>query len=79
MSNQAGLIETIQDAISIHSIKKHGKKALDPNQKSYSLTEYYMTVFLIVLIKGISRFSHCPRLFHEKFSWIFHNLLPSSN
>ena len=49
MSNQAGLIETIQDAISIHSIKNHGKKALDPNQKSYSLTEYYMTVFIVQL------------------------------
>jgi phosphatidylinositol 4-kinase len=41
-SNQTGLIETIRDAISIHSIKKQGLKTLDPNLKSYPLIDYYI-------------------------------------
>lgn len=44
MSNQTGIIETIRDAISIHSIKKQGLNTLDPNHKSYPLIDYYLTV-----------------------------------
>jgi phosphatidylinositol 4-kinase len=53
MSNQSGLVETIQDAISIHSIKKQGLESLDPNLKSYPLIDYYMTVILFLMV-GIS-------------------------
>ena len=44
MSDQSGLIETIQDAISVHSIKKQGAKLLTGDQKTYSLVTYFYKV-----------------------------------
>lgn len=42
MSDDCGLIETIQDAISIHSIKKQGYKRLPQDKTTYSLHDYFL-------------------------------------
>ena len=42
MSDDCGLIETIQDAISIHSIKKQGYKRLTQDKTTYSLHDYFL-------------------------------------
>ena len=44
ISDQSGLIETIQDAISIHSIKKQGSRLMSTESKSWSLYEYFRQV-----------------------------------
>ena len=44
MSDQSGLIETIQDAISVHSIKKQGTKKLKNDQKAFTLFDYFCQV-----------------------------------
>ncbi len=45
MSDDCGLIETIQDAISIHSIKKQGYKRLPQDRTAYSLHDYFLEEF----------------------------------
>jgi phosphatidylinositol kinase/protein kinase (PI-3 family) len=42
MSDDCGLIETIQDAISIHSIKKQGYKRRVEEKTTYSLHDYFL-------------------------------------
>ncbi len=41
-SDQSGFIEVIQDAISVHSIKKQGLKG---DIKKYSLRDYFLNEF----------------------------------